>query len=146
MRIFLALLVACSRDSGAPKPSIENPAPSATMVAIPSSAVSTAQVSWADASEPAPPAADAGAAPLRAWMKREMGPAFGARKLPETAALLDQVAAHKLKGLPNWASIAKDGAAAARAGNYDAVKASCRTCHEQYKAKYIETSRALAFP
>lgn len=39
-------------------------------------------------------------------------------------------------GYPNWVSISKDGAKAARAGDLDAAKAACRGCHEQYKKKY----------
>jgi hypothetical protein len=141
--VFLAL-VACSRDSDAPKatPGLSTASATVAASASPGSTVQDPEPTATVTAE----AVDAGAAPLRAWMKREMGPAFGARKLPETAALLEQVATHKVKGLSNWASIARDGAAAARAGNYEAVKASCRTCHEQFKAKYIETSRALAFP
>ena len=39
-------------------------------------------------------------------------------------------------GFPHWASISRDGARAARAGQYDAAKAACRACHDQYKDKY----------
>ncbi len=36
----------------------------------------------------------------------------------------------------NWRSIAVDGAAAARLGHLEAVKAACRGCHTQYEARY----------
>ncbi len=76
--------------------------------------------------------------PLYAWMKAKAGPAAGhADADPATlAAVLDQIATFAPPGYPNWASIARDGAAAARAGQGDAAKASCRGCHTQYKARY----------
>jgi hypothetical protein len=39
-------------------------------------------------------------------------------------------------GYPNWASIARDGADAARAEDLDAVKSACRSCHAQYGERY----------
>jgi hypothetical protein len=76
--------------------------------------------------------------PLYAWMKANAGPAAGhADADPATlATVLDRIAAFAPPGFPNWVSIAKDGAAAARAGQGDAAKASCRGCHTQYKARY----------
>jgi hypothetical protein len=76
--------------------------------------------------------------PLFAWMKANAGPAAGhADADPATLAnVLDKIAAFAPPGYPNWVSISKDGAAAARAGQSDAAKASCRGCHTQYKAKY----------
>ena len=49
-------------------------------------------------------------------------------------------------GYPNWVSIAKDGANAARAADLDAVKAACRGCHEQYKKKYRAEMRSRPIP
>jgi len=62
--------------------------------------------------------------------------------LKAAAAALDKSAAFGPAGYANWASIAKDGAAAARAGKEDAVKASCRSCHDQYKQKYKTENRS----
>jgi hypothetical protein len=78
------------------------------------------------------------ACPLFAWMKANAGPAGGqADADPATlASVFDRIAAFAPPGYANWASISKDGAAAARAGQSDAAKASCRGCHTQYKAKY----------
>jgi cytochrome c556 len=56
------------------------------------------------------------------------------------------VAAALSAGYPNWASIARDGAQAARIRDLDAVKAACRGCHEQYKAKYKAELRARTLP
>jgi hypothetical protein len=94
----------------------------------------------ADAGEPS------SAAPLRTWMKRELAPAFARSDFAETAALLDRMAkASPPAGMANWQSISKDGAAAARTGNSDAVKSACRGCHEQYKSAYAEKFRASPF-
>ncbi len=56
--------------------------------------------------------------------------------LTKTAALAPPGSAY-----PNWVSISKDGADAARVQNLDAVKAACRGCHNQYKAKYKKEMR-----
>jgi hypothetical protein len=56
--------------------------------------------------------------------------------LTKTAALAPPGA-----GYPNWVSISNDGADAARVQNLDAVKAACRGCHNQYKAKYKKEMR-----
>ncbi len=39
-------------------------------------------------------------------------------------------------GYPNWISIARDGADAARIEDLDAVKSACRSCHQQYQGRY----------
>ncbi len=97
-----------------------------------SAAAAAAAASVACGDAPLPPC------PLFAWMKANAGPAAGhADADPATLAnVLDTIAAFAPPGYPNWVSISKDGAAAARAGQGDAAKASCRGCHTQYKAKY----------
>jgi len=87
-----------------------------------------------------------GERPLQTWMKTNMTPAFATKDLPTVAELLDKVAAAPPPKYTRWASIAKDGATAARAGDYNATKATCRGCHDQYKAKYIAENRARPFP
>lgn len=74
--------------------------------------------------------------PLQAWMKANTNPAIAANDLPGLATALDKTATFAPAGYGNWASIAKDGAKAAKAGDMTAAKASCRTCHDQYKDKY----------
>jgi hypothetical protein len=54
---------------------------------------------------------------------------------------LQKVSTFGPPGYTNWVSIAKDGADAARAQNLDAVKAACRGCHNQYRAKYKREMR-----
>ncbi len=77
--------------------------------------------------------------PLYTWMKANMSPAMGAEDYDALATALDKAAGfapHEPREYANWASIAGDGAAAARAQNLDAVKAACRGCHNQYKERY----------
>lgn len=151
--LLLLLLLACSRTETAPiaADGDERDGNGAAGVAsaVPVALLRDAGALPTDASSDAvrvTTGTDAGTGPLRTWMKRELGPTFASRKLPETAQLLDKVAGAKPSGMPNWQSIAKDGAAAARSGNVEATKAACRGCHDQYKAKYIEQQRALPFP
>jgi cytochrome c553 len=74
-------------------------------------------------------------------MKANANPPVMTGDLPALAAALDKIAAFAPPGYTNWASVAKDGAAAARSGDLTATKASCRTCHDQYKKKYKSEMR-----
>jgi hypothetical protein len=69
-------------------------------------------------------------------MKEHTQMDLSAGDMPSLAGDLDKIATMAPAGYTKWASIAKDGATAARAANNDAVKASCRGCHDAYKAKY----------
>ncbi len=69
-------------------------------------------------------------------MQANANPATASGDAAEIAKVLDQIAAFGPPPYPNWASISKDGARAARAGDVPAAKAACRGCHDQYKAKY----------
>ena len=74
--------------------------------------------------------------PLQAWMKSNTNPAVMRSDLPALATALDKIVTFAPPGYTNWASIAKDGAAAAKAGDLAGAKAACRSCHDQYKQKY----------
>ena len=80
--------------------------------------------------------------PLQAWMKANTNLAIAGGDLPALATALDKTVSFAPPGYANWASIAKDGAKAAKAGDMTAAKASCRTCHDQYKEKYKKEMRA----
>jgi hypothetical protein len=75
-------------------------------------------------------------------MKQNMNPSVAAADFPALATALDKVVTFAPPGYTNWASIAKDGAKAARAQDMTATKASCRTCHEQYKEKFKKDTAA----
>jgi hypothetical protein len=90
--------------------------------------------------KPAPPC------PLAAWMKANASPAITSQNFDALAELLAKTAAFAPQGYTNWASISRDGADAARVQSLDAVKASCRSCHNQYRAKYKAEMRARPLP
>ena len=75
-------------------------------------------------------------------MKSNANPPVMNNDAPGLAVAFDKIAALAPPGYTNWASIAKDGAKAARGGDVTASKASCRTCHDQYKQKYKTEMRA----
>jgi len=87
-------------------------------------------------------------APLLFWMRDHMAPAMRQGDSMALAAAYEELAtlAPKESGYPNWASIAKDGADAARAGSPEGVKAACRGCHAQYRATYKASLRARPLP
>jgi hypothetical protein len=74
-------------------------------------------------------------------MKANTSPAMSAEDFDAIATALDKVVTFAPAGYTNWASIASDGASAARAQSLDGVKATCRSCHNQYKAKYKKEMR-----
>ena len=74
-------------------------------------------------------------------MKANTSTAVSSLDYDAVAAALDHVVTFAPPGYANWASIARDGAAAARMHSADGVKASCRGCHEQYKDKYKKEMR-----
>lgn len=103
--------------------------------------------------EPRPAAADETAAPecgtrplpdcpLQAWMKTNANPPVMTKDTAALASALEKTALFAPPGYASWVSISKDGAAAARSGDFDAAKASCRSCHDQYKQKYKTEHRA----
>ena len=84
--------------------------------------------------------------PLRTWMKRVVAPALDNRDAAALGSAFDELATLAPPDYPNWASIARDGAAASRAGNIPAARASCRGCHTQYRARYHADLRGLGLP
>ena len=84
--------------------------------------------------------------PLQHWMKENTAAAMASNDLPAAATALDKIVKFAPAGYTNWASIAKDGAAAARKSDADGTKAACRTCHDQYKNKYKSELRTRPVP
>ncbi len=84
-------------------------------------------------------------------MKKNMTPVILSKDWVSMADALERAATlappdYAKTGYVNWVSICHDGANAARAAEYEAVKAACRGCHEQYKTKYRAEMRARAIP
>jgi hypothetical protein len=94
----------------------------------------------------APPGATCGKkplpdCPLQKWMKDNMKPAFDQKDTAALAKALDHVASHPPTGFAGWDTIAKKGADAARAGNLDDVKASCKSCHDDLRSRFKKEIR-----
>ncbi|MFO0736916.1 MAG: hypothetical protein U0270_13605 [Labilithrix sp.] len=151
-----ALTAACDKTepTGTP-PATSSAAPlaSAPLVAAPKpepSASAPASASAAPATSGSAAAADCGGkenpCPLQGWMRENVNPPMNKKDMPALAAALDKIAAMAPAGYTNWASISKDGAAAARSGDENATKASCRSCHDQYKQKYKTEMRGRKVP
>lgn len=79
-------------------------------------------------------------------MKKNTNPAMMSKDWAALVTALDTIATFGPAGYTNWVSIAKDGANAARAADENGVKAACRSCHEQYKAKYRAELRTRPIP
>jgi hypothetical protein len=159
--LAIALAGACSKDEpsavgsgpaalppldsvAAPIASVPAPAPShvlapasaaAPVPAPVATAIASARIAPTCGDKPLPPC------PLYAWMKANTGLAMSHEDFEGLAAALDTVATFAPDGYTNWASIAKDGANAAREQSLDGVKATCRSCHRQYKDKYKKELR-----
>jgi len=170
--VALAFALACDHEQqGTPAPSTSSvvpPLPSATETAsaspaapasasasVTASATATATVTATASATAAAPTSDAGLAcgkkplpdcPLQGWMKKNMTPPMEAKDYQGIADSLTKAASFAPAGYTNWASIAKDGANAARAADLNAVKAACRGCHDQYKNKYRTEMRTRPVP
>ena len=79
--------------------------------------------------------------PLQKWMKENMKPAMDQKDNAALAKAFDTVAAHPPSGFTGWDTIAKKGADAARAGNLDDVKASCKSCHDDLRPRFKKEIR-----
>jgi hypothetical protein len=87
--------------------------------------------------------------PLQAWMKANMGPSSTEDPMPFDALAKNfKTIAAKSPGADfgNWSKLANDGAAAAGKKDAPGVKAACKACHDQYKKKFKEEARDIAFP
>lgn len=83
---------------------------------------------------------------MQAWMRKEANPPSRAGDLPALAAAFDKMVGMAPAGYANWASISKDGASAARAGDLRAAQRACSSCHDQYKRKYKDEMRSHPLP
>jgi hypothetical protein len=121
------------------KPAAQEPAPGPAQKPTLPAAAAGAPKTFACGSKGQP------ACPAQAWMKANMPTAVAAEDGPALAKAFDYIAAHAPSEMPNWASIAKGGAASSRKGDIDAAKGACKACHDQYKAKYKTDMRDRPF-
>jgi hypothetical protein len=104
-------------------------------------------------SEPSAPAGNCGTkdnpCPLQKWMSANMGPSSTEDPMPFDALASNFAkVASKSPGAdyPEWQSIAKGGADAAKAKDAGKVKAACKSCHDKYKKQFKEKNREWSFP
>lgn len=88
-----------------------------------------------------------GKCPLHDWMEKELQAALDAGDLKKVAAGLEKAAGYAPdpkwnEGDNSWSKIAKDGAAAAKAGDAKAAGASCKSCHKAWRKEYKEKHRS----
>jgi hypothetical protein len=82
---------------------------------------------------------------MQGWMKSVMGSASSSGDGAKLAAALSYVAGRTPPGMGSWAAISQAGAAKAKAGDIEGAKASCKQCHDLYKASYKNTMRDRPF-
>ncbi len=83
----------------------------------------------------APEASAAPNAELKDLMKK-LGAATSAEDTAAMAPLLAKTKTYGRPELTKWAALADKGEAAAKAGNLAGAKASCKECHDEYKASF----------
>ncbi|MGK3985546.1 hypothetical protein WME99_21045 [Sorangium sp. So ce136] len=83
--------------------------------------------------------------PMQGWMKTVMQSATTSGDGAKIASALEYVASKPPPGMAKWAAISKEGAEKAKKGDIDGAKASCKSCHDLYKAQYKESLRDAAF-
>jgi cytochrome c556 len=89
--------------------------------------------------------------PLQGWMEQNMQAPFEKEDLKALGAALEKAAKMSPdpkwnEGATGWAKIANDAAAAAKAGDFKAVRESCKTCHKAWRKQYREQHRKKALP
>jgi hypothetical protein len=147
------------------KPASGDAAGSAAPVATTAAPTVTASaVATATAAEPAPAATEVPSAepavptrhydcgarhqkpcPMQGWMKKVMAPASGSGDGAKLAEALEYASRRPPPGYADWTKIAEEGAKKAKAGDVDAAKQSCKTCHDAYKDDYRAKMRDRAW-
>jgi hypothetical protein len=84
--------------------------------------------------------------PLQGWMEKNIDAVLEKGDMAKLAANLEKAATFVPnpkwnEGDNGWAKIAKEGAAAAKAGNAAGVKASCKSCHKAWRNQYKKEFR-----
>lgn len=90
-----------------------------------------------------------GKCPLHDWMEKELQEPMDAGDLKKVAASLEKVGAYAPdpkwnEGDTGWSKLAKEGAAAAKAGDAKATGATCKSCHKTWRKEYKEKHRSKA--
>ena len=83
--------------------------------------------------------------PLQHWMKATLQSYQKANNYDRLARSFDDLAQHAPASYARWADLATEGAAAARKQDVAAVRAACKTCHDEHRARYRRERRADPF-
>jgi hypothetical protein len=134
------VIAAAGGTASAPKP-----AASTSASASPSKLALKPKTPWKPVARPASIDPNCGGrdnpCPLQRWMRFNMAPALAAKNAAALAAALDRSAGFAPGGNGDWQNIAKTAAAAARAGDIEEARKSCRACHGAFKAMWREKYR-----
>jgi hypothetical protein len=84
--------------------------------------------------------------PLQRWMQSTVAPALKAHNAALLSASLQRLSQAAPPDYEKWGEIAAAGAAHARGGAFDEVRASCGDCHERYRARYRREHRDDTLP
>jgi hypothetical protein len=89
--------------------------------------------------------------PLQGWMEKNMQGPFDKKDLKALAESLEKASGFAPDpkwnaGDKGWQKIAKDGAAAAKAGDFNGAQAACKACHKAWRNEYKKTYRMRAVP
>lgn len=84
--------------------------------------------------------------PLDRWMRLGVAPADAANDGPALARALERVARFAPDPSWSWDALAKEGAAAAAAGDLAHARRTCGECHRAYKAQWREHHRTRVVP
>jgi len=84
--------------------------------------------------------------PLQGWMEKNMQEPFDSKDLTKLAEALEKAAEFAPdpkwnEGATGWSKIAKDGVAAAKAGNFETVQQTCKSCHKAWRSRYKKEHR-----
>jgi hypothetical protein len=83
--------------------------------------------------------------PLQNWMKATLQSYQKANNYGRLARAFDDLAAHAPANYERWQDLASRGAEAARNQDDAAVRAACKTCHDEHRARYRRERRAEKF-
>jgi hypothetical protein len=129
---LLLLLGACNpenRAAAAPDPA-PAPAPAAAKPAAATEAPKAEGTATSCGKEGMPDC------PLQTWMKANLQAAVRAQDFERLGNGLDRLAAFAPPSMPEWAALAKAGAASARGHDMSKVREACGDCHDRYRGRY----------
>ena len=84
--------------------------------------------------------------PLQGWMEKHMQGPSEKKDAKALVGPLEKAATFAPdpkwnEGDKGWAKIAKDGAAAAKAGNFEGAQQACKACHKAWRSQYKKEFR-----